>query len=154
VIPYLLDKVWIVPAIMAASFLVILFFGKRLGTRATAGIGIASVSLCLLFSVVVAGQWISRVDHPPTGEKLAEDIRQANGLTPQTPEEIEAEIELKREQLAGTIDALATKLDVKSQAQAKVAGVKADARANPDLVAAGAAVVAMVVTALLLRSRG
>jgi glycerol kinase len=72
----------------------------------------------------------------------------------QTPEEIEAEIELKREQLAGTIDALATKLDVKSQAQAKVAGVKADARANPDLVAAGAAVVAMVVTALLLRSRG
>ena len=30
----------------------------------------------------------------------------------------------------------------------------ADARANPDLVAAGAAVVAMVVTALVLRSRG
>ena len=30
-----------------------------------------------------------------------------------TPEEIEAEIELKRDQLAGTIDALATKLDVK-----------------------------------------
>ncbi len=74
---------------------------------------------------------------------------------PQTPEEIEAEIEQKREQLAGTIDALSAKLDVKSQAQAKVAGVKADVkdRANPDVVAAVAAVVAMAVTALLLRSR-
>ena len=86
------------------------------------------------------------------------------GREPQTPEEIEAEIELKREQLAGTIDALSAKLDVKSQAQAKVAGVKADvrsqaraavadARANPDLVAAGAAVIAMTITALLLRGR-
>ncbi len=75
------------------------------------------------------------------------------GRDPQTPEEIEAEIELKREQLAGTIDALSAKLDVKSQAQAKVAGVKADVRANPDLVAAGAALLAMTITALLLRSR-
>jgi hypothetical protein len=70
-----------------------------------------------------------------------------------TPEEIEAEIELKRDQLAGTIDALATKLDVKSQARSKAAEVKAEARANPDLVAAGAAVLAMALTALLLRGR-
>ena len=86
------------------------------------------------------------------------------GRPPQTPEEIEAEIELKREQLAGTIDALSAKLDVKSQAQAKVAGVKADmtsqaqatvadVKANPNLVAAGAALIAMTITALLLRSR-
>ena len=40
--PNLLDKVWIVPAIMGASFLLILFFGKRAGTKATAGIGIAA----------------------------------------------------------------------------------------------------------------
>jgi NADH-quinone oxidoreductase subunit L len=92
VIPNLLDKVWIVPAIMAASFLLILFFGKKAGTRATAGIGIGAVSLCLVFSVVVAGQWINRVNHPPTGAALAEDIRQANGLTPQTPEEIQSEV--------------------------------------------------------------
>ena len=77
------------------------------------------------------------------------------GARPQTPAEIEAEIEVKREQLAGTIDALSAKLDVKSQAQSKVAEVKADVRqrANPDVVAAGAAVLAMVVTALVLRSR-
>ncbi len=91
-IPNLLDKVWIVPAIMAVSFLLILFFGKKAGTRATAGIGIVAVSLCLVFSVVVAGQWINRVNHPPTGAALAADIKAANGLTPQTPEEIESEI--------------------------------------------------------------
>ncbi len=78
------------------------------------------------------------------------------GREPQTPEEIEAEIELKREQLAGTIDALSAKLDVKSQAQARVAGVKADVKdraADPNVVAAGAALIAMTITALLLRSR-
>ena len=46
-------------------------------------------------------------------------------MTNQTPEEIQAEIEQQREQLAGTLDALSAKLDVKSQAQAKVAEVKA-----------------------------
>jgi hypothetical protein len=79
----------------------------------------------------------------------------STGRQPQTPEEIEAEIELKREQLAGTIDALSAKLDVKSQAQAKVAGMRADVKekADPNLVAAGAALIAMTITALLLRSR-
>ena len=88
----MIDKVWIIPALMAASFLVILFFGKRWGTRATAGIGIASVSICLILSVVVAGNWISRVNHPPTGAALAADIVAANGLTPQTGETVGEEV--------------------------------------------------------------
>ncbi len=88
----MIDKVWIIPAIMAASFLVILFFGKRWGTRATAGIGIVAVSICLMLSVIVAGNWISRVNHPPTGAALAADIVQANGLTPQTGETIGEEV--------------------------------------------------------------
>ena len=83
-IPNLLDKVWIVPALMASSFLIILFFGKRLGTRATAGVGIVAVSLALVFSVCVAGQWINRVNNPPTGEQLAAEAVAANGLTPQS----------------------------------------------------------------------
>ncbi len=87
----MIDKVWIIPALMASSFLVILFFGKRWGTRATAGIGIAAVSICLMLSVIVAGNWISRVNHPPTGAALAADVVQANGLTPQTGENIAAE---------------------------------------------------------------
>ena len=41
-----------------------------------------------------------------------------------TPEQIEAEIEAQRAQLAGTVDELAAKLDVKSQAKEKVASLK------------------------------
>ena len=51
---YLLDKVWIFPAIMAGSFLVILFFGKRFSERVTSGIGILAVTICFLLSLVVA----------------------------------------------------------------------------------------------------
>ncbi|MFM8862040.1 MAG: NADH-quinone oxidoreductase subunit L [Acidimicrobiia bacterium] len=89
----IIDKVWIIPALMAASFAVILFFGKRLGTKATAGIGIGAVSVCLVLSVVVAGQWINRVNHPPTGAALAADVVRANGLTPQDGATIAGEIE-------------------------------------------------------------
>ena len=47
-----------------------------------------------------------------------------------TPEEIQANIEQQREQLAGTLDALTAKLDVKSHAQAKVADARATTRAR------------------------
>jgi hypothetical protein len=46
----------------------------------------------------------------------------------QTPEELEADIERQREQLATTVDQLTAKLDVKSHAQAKVADVKSQAK--------------------------
>jgi hypothetical protein len=56
-------------------------------------------------------------------EKSSLSVRSAAG-EPQTPDQIEAEIEVQREQLAETIDALSAKLDVKSQAQAKVEEAK------------------------------
>ena len=62
-IPYLLDKVWLFPAIMAGSFLIILFFGKRLSERVTSSIGILAVTVCFIMSLFVAGQWIARVNH-------------------------------------------------------------------------------------------
>ena len=83
-------------------------------------------------------------------------------MTSQTPEEIQAEIEVQREQLAGTLDALSAKLDVKSQAQAKVAEVKADVkdrattptgRPRTELIVVGAAVVVVTVAAILWRKR-
>jgi hypothetical protein len=75
-----------------------------------------------------------------------------------TPEEIQADIEVQREQLAGTLDALSAKLDVKSQAQTKVADVKnrattADGRPRPELLVAGATVVVLVVALTWWRHR-
>lgn len=63
-----------------------------------------------------------------------------------TPEQIEADIAQQREELAETVDALTAKLDVKSQASAKVDDVKHRAttdtgKPRPEVVAAGAALV-------------
>jgi hypothetical protein len=75
-----------------------------------------------------------------------------------TPEELEAEIAVQREQLAGTVDELAAKLDVKSQAQHKVAELKDSAttdtgRPRPEVLAAAGSLLAMAVVLLLWRRR-
>ena len=66
---------------------------------------------------------------PPSapGQRSSLSVRSL-GSEAQTPDEIEAEIEVQREQLAETIDALSAKLDVKSQAQAKVEEAKQTAQ--------------------------
>lgn len=52
----------------------------------------------------------------------------------QTPEEIQADIERQREQLAETVDQLGHKLDVKAQTKAKVDDVKVQAKVKVDEV--------------------
>ena len=83
-------------------------------------------------------------------------------MTSQTPEEIQAEIEQKREQLAGTLDALSAKLDVKTQAQAKVAEVKGQVkdrattdtgRPRTEVLLVGAAVLVATVALVWWRKR-
>lgn len=76
-------------------------------------------------------------------------------MSQQTPEEIQADIERQRERLAGTVDQLTHKLDVKAQAKQRVAGVKdrattADGSPDPGLVGAAAGAAAGVVLALLI----
>lgn len=67
-----------------------------------------------------------------------------------TPEQIEAEIAVKREQLADTVDQLTAKLDVRSQAQRKAADLKDRATTDtgsprPDVLAAAGSLVAMAI---------
>ena len=81
---------------------------------------------------------------------------QTNGT--RTPEQIEAEIAVQREQLADTVDELAAKLDVKSRAQEKVASLKDSATTDsgtprPEVIAAAGSLVAMAVVLLLWRRR-
>ena len=66
-----------------------------------------------------------------------------------SPEEIEADIARQREQLASTVSQLEAKLDVKSRAQRKAAELKERAttdsgKPRPEVLAAGAAVLALV----------
>ena len=105
---------------------------------------------------------------PPAPEQaiqgVKEDIATVKGdrhddQTPQTPEQLEAEIALQREQLAETVDQLAHKLDVKSQAQQRVASLKDAAttdtgKPRTEVLAAAGSLVAMAVVLLLWRRRG
>jgi hypothetical protein len=66
-----------------------------------------------------------------------------------TPEEIQADIEQQREQLAETVDQLAHKLDVKAQAKAKVDDLKDrattdDGKPEPALIGIAAGAVVLV----------
>jgi hypothetical protein len=75
-----------------------------------------------------------------------------------TPEQLEAEIALQREQLAGTVNDLAAKLDVKSRAQQKVASLKDSAttdsgKPRPEVLAAAGSLVAMAVVLVAWRLR-
>jgi hypothetical protein len=68
---------------------------------------------------------------------------------PAGTDQIEAEIETQREQLAETVDQLAHKLDVKAQAKERAAQVKDRAttdagKPRPELIAAAAGVALMV----------
>jgi NADH-quinone oxidoreductase subunit L len=78
----LLDKAWLLPAIMAGSFLVILLIGKRLPERVRALIGIGAVGTCFVLSIGIGIGWIDRVDNPPEGEE-AIAAAEACGLTPE-----------------------------------------------------------------------
>lgn len=70
-----------------------------------------------------------------------------------TPEEIQADIERQREQLAVTVDQLSHKLDVKAQTKAKVADVRDrattdDGKPRPEVL--GAAAGALLAVGLLV----
>jgi MYXO-CTERM domain-containing protein len=86
-----------------------------------------------------------------------------------SPEEIQADIELQREQLAQTVDQLGHKLDVKAQTKAKVEDVKDqtrvkvaevkdlsttdDGKPRPEVLGVAVAVVAGVALLVWLRRR-
>src|SRR5690606_17168674 len=64
---------WILPAIPAASFLLILAFGKRM-PRGGSEIGIAAVGAAFVLSLFVGGAWIDRVNNPPASDHGTEHV--------------------------------------------------------------------------------
>lgn len=75
-----------------------------------------------------------------------------------TPEEIRADIERQREQLARTVDQLGHKLDVKTQTKAKVDDAKDrattdDGKPRPEVIGVAAAAVVGIGLIVWLRRR-
>src|SRR5215831_11471261 len=73
------------PAIMAASFVAILFFGKRLPKKGSE-IGIAAVAACFVIALLSAGAWINRVNDASGGHTPKEQATtaEANGASEAT----------------------------------------------------------------------
>ena len=68
----MLDSAWIIPVIPVVSFLLILFFGKKM-PRGGSEIGIVSLASTFVLSCVTAVQWFSRVEDASGG--AAEAVR-------------------------------------------------------------------------------
>ena len=59
--PWIYDNVWLIPALPAASFLLILFFGKKLPFKG-AEIGIASVLTAFALALFATFTWIGDIN--------------------------------------------------------------------------------------------
>ena len=68
----MLRNAWIIPVVPVISFWLILFFGKKLPKKG-AEIGVATLGVCLLLSLVLAGQWLSREETVPIAHHGAEE---------------------------------------------------------------------------------
>ena len=72
----MLDYAWIIPLLPAASFFLILLFGKRMPAKGSE-LGIAAVGIAFVLAVVVNAQWFNHVD---------EASEHADGVAPVTQE--------------------------------------------------------------------
>ena len=68
----MLTHVWLIPAIPALSFVLILAFGKRL-PKGGSEIGIAAVAIAFVLALAVGVGWIQRVNHPPEASHPTEE---------------------------------------------------------------------------------
>ncbi len=71
---WFLENAWLIALLPALSFLVILFFGKRMPKKG-AEVGIAAVGVSFVLAVITAGAWIDHRDnfdfHPPADDEHA-----------------------------------------------------------------------------------
>lgn len=89
---------------------------------------------------------------------MSTDTAQHNGASRTTPQALEREVERNREELARTVDALHHKLDVKAQAQQRVARLRSsattdDGKPRPAALGAAGALVAGLALLVWLRRR-
>ncbi len=71
---WFLTHTWIIPALMALSFLLILLFGKRLPQKGSE-IGVAAVGICFVLALLTAGSWWSRTSNDEPAGREPSDCR-------------------------------------------------------------------------------
>ncbi|MGI9578129.1 MAG: NADH-quinone oxidoreductase subunit 5 family protein [Microthrixaceae bacterium] len=128
---WFLTHTWLLPAIMALSFLLILAFGKKL-PRKGSEIGIAAVGICFVLAVLTAGGWWNHT-------KSHDDTEQASA-TAITVEEADPEAEAAalrdvQEGCSNVVDGL----DVSDEGRTATGVAPGENAAAPTATAAGVA---------------
>ena len=59
---WFLETAWLIPALPALSFFLILFFGKKMKYKG-AEFGITAIALSLILAICCVGQWMNQVDN-------------------------------------------------------------------------------------------
>ncbi len=80
----MISLLWLIPALPFASAVMLLLFGSRLSRSATAALGVGSIGLAALVTILVAVSFFSA---PPAGELLHAgplDLDQRGGLCSHT----------------------------------------------------------------------
>jgi NADH-quinone oxidoreductase subunit L len=84
----MLENAYLIPLLPALSFVVILFFGKRLNGGASAHwIGIATVGVVWVLSLVLGAQWIDRVDNAASESKTGTETHSEEDTETHSEEE-------------------------------------------------------------------
>ncbi|KAA0232349.1 MAG: NAD(P)H-quinone oxidoreductase subunit 2, chloroplastic [Acidimicrobiales bacterium] len=120
----MLDYVWIIPALPALSFVLILLFGKRL-PKGGSEVGIALVGAAFVLSVIVGVQWIDRVESADSAEHAGAESAELEEQ-PVSTEETEGEL-IESETAAGSSGAFA---DVEPECSQAATAVDVDEAAQ------------------------
>src|SRR4029077_20610775 len=67
----MISLLWLIPALPFASALVLVLFGSRFSRRATAAVGVGSIGLSALITILVAASFFSA---PPSGNSYTQVI--------------------------------------------------------------------------------
>jgi NADH-quinone oxidoreductase subunit L len=135
----MLTRAWILPAIMAASFLVILLVGKRLPEKARSGIGIGAVAICFALSLVMVLGWVDRVGSPEGAEAVACGAEQYRPDPTAGKDKGEAKSEGQGQPDGSTTEgAVGTVIDAEAQPGVPMAPLAEGENAAPAVVAAPA----------------
>jgi NADH-quinone oxidoreductase subunit L len=87
-VPWIFANIWVVPALMAASFVIILLFGKRLPFKGSE-VGIAAVGVAFVLSCWAGYQWIDAVESADHGAEHGEEEYPPEERGEEGPDELE-----------------------------------------------------------------
>ena len=131
-VPWIYENVWLIPALPAASFVLILLFGKRFPYKG-AEIGIVAVGAAFALALLTAGTWIGDIESADAGHGETESHDEGEGTGTDSHDEDESTESDEHDSLGLTDgeSAAPSIVTVGAVAQAESSGHDAATRGEP-----------------------